>query len=64
MAEIRGKNSSERISELSSKFYTLIPHDFGFNHMSRFILKDEKMVKEKIVMLEALTEIKVATSIL
>lgn len=30
---------------LSSEFYTLIPHDFGFQKMANFILDNEEKVK-------------------
>ena len=29
------------MSKLSGDFYTLIPHDFGFQKMSNFILNNE-----------------------
>ena len=40
MKAIKGNNTSE-YGQLSSKFYTLIPHDFGFQKMSNFIINNE-----------------------
>ena len=49
---------------LSGEFYTLIPHDFGFQKMSNFVLNNEEKVKEKIKMLEALSDLKITTKLL
>jgi poly [ADP-ribose] polymerase len=27
------------LKELTSQFYSYIPHDFGFNHMNKFIIQ-------------------------
>lgn len=58
------KNTKADISNLSSQFYSLIPHDFGFKHMSNFIINSTEKLKEKIAMLENLTDMKIATTIL
>ena len=58
------KNTKADISNLSSQFYSLIPHDFGFKHMSNFIINSSEKLKEKIGMLENLTDMKIATTIL
>jgi poly [ADP-ribose] polymerase len=47
--------------ELSGEFFTLIPHDFGFQHMSNFVINTPKKLKEKIEMIESLADIKLAT---
>jgi poly [ADP-ribose] polymerase len=49
---------------MTNDFFSYIPHDFGFSHMSSFILDTEQKVKQKIEMLESLSEIKIATTIL
>lgn len=36
---------------LSSEFYTLIPHDFGFQNMANFVLDNDEKVKEKLKVL-------------
>jgi poly [ADP-ribose] polymerase len=59
-----GKKRTDQIVRLTNDFFSYIPHDFGFAHMSTFILDTEQKVKQKIEMLESLTEIKVATTIL
>ena len=58
------KSNSSQFNTLSSKFYSLIPHDFGFQHMSQFIINTTEKLKEKIQMLESLTDMKIATNIL
>ena len=57
-------NNKSSFSDLSSSFYSLIPHDFGFKHMSNFIINTKERLKEKIEMLESLTDMKIATTIL
>lgn len=41
-------NKTGEYGPLSSKFYSLIPHDFGFQKMSNFILKNSEEVQKKI----------------
>ena len=43
---ITNKNTGD-LTDLSSQFYTNIPHNFGFQKMSNFIIRDEKTLKEK-----------------
>ena len=57
-------NNRSLFSDLSSSFYSLIPHNFGFKHMSNFIINTQDRLKEKIEMLESLTHMKIATNIL
>lgn len=64
MKEIKGKGNKQLIDELSGEFYTNIPHDFGFMKMIHFSLNSQVKIKEKITMLEALAEIKVATALI
>jgi len=47
MEEIkRGASRNEdKIKELSSSFYSEIPHDFGFKNMANFVLGSEQKVK-------------------
>jgi poly [ADP-ribose] polymerase len=58
------QNSKGSLSDLSSQFYSLIPHDFGFKQMASFIINSKERLKEKIGMLENLTDMKIATTIL
>lgn len=64
MDVIKGKHDKQRIDDLSGEFYTMIPHDFGFSKMIHHSLDNEAKVKQKIEMLEALAEIRVATDLI
>lgn len=64
MDEIKSKNRKEVIDNLSSAFYTEIPHDFGFKQMSLFTLNTEQKVKNKLEMLQSLEDIQIFTKIL
>lgn len=57
-------NKSGEYGTLSSKFYSLIPHDFGFAKMSNFILKTSEEVQKKTLMLQDLSDLKIATQLL
>lgn len=57
------KNTSA-LGTLSSEFFTLIPHDFGFQHMSQFVINTKQKLKEKVEMLESLGEMKIATNMI
>ena len=52
------------IKSLSSQFYSLIPHDFGFQKMINFILDTEEKVKQKLDMLAAISDMKITTKLL
>ena len=39
ISNVIDKSSSGNLNELCSEFYTCIPHDFGRQHMSKFIIK-------------------------
>ncbi|CAG9310861.1 unnamed protein product [Blepharisma stoltei] len=56
------ENSS--LEGLSSKFYSLIPHDFGFTNVCNFIINSRQRLQEKITMIESLTDMKIATNII
>lgn len=58
------KKEKGNLDELSGRFYSLIPHDFGFRHMSNFTINNKERLKEKINMIESLTDMKIATNIL
>lgn len=47
---IKAKKKGE-FNQLSSQFYTLIPHDFGFQKMQAFVIDTEQKVKDKLEML-------------
>uniref|UniRef100_A0A516AGD1 Poly [ADP-ribose] polymerase n=1 Tax=Lingulaulax polyedra TaxID=160621 RepID=A0A516AGD1_LINPO len=52
------------IGDASSRFYSVIPHDFGFQHMSNFIIQTKERLEEKLKMVEALQDIEVAHRLL
>lgn len=58
------RKSVDEMRKLSSEFYTLIPHDFGFAKMSNFILDNDEKVKEKIKMLQTISDLKITSKIL
>ena len=58
------KNKKADLEQLSSNFYSLIPHDFGFQKMSNFIINSPEKLKQKVEMLESLADMKIATNIL
>jgi poly [ADP-ribose] polymerase 2/3/4 len=41
---IDGKTKGD-LSDLSAKFYTYIPHNFGMKHMSNFVIKSKEDLK-------------------
>eukprot|EP00743_Colponemidia_sp_Colp-15_P000403 GILK01000464.1.p1 GENE.GILK01000464.1~~GILK01000464.1.p1 ORF type:complete len:683 (-),score=164.39 GILK01000464.1:174-2183(-) len=66
-AKKKGDNSWKQMSsleDLSSRFFTIVPHDFGFKHMSNFIIRDEQTLKAKLQMIESLADIEIATKLL
>lgn len=52
------------MESLTNDFYSNIPHDFGYQKMANFKLDTVQKVKQKLEMLESLSEIKIATEIL
>ena len=60
---IDGKEKGD-LYNLSSKFYTAIPHDFGFKKMRNFVITTNKVLKEKIEMVQTLGEIEIASKML
>lgn len=62
--KVLNNQSKEKLNDLSSNFYSIIPHDFGFSHMSNFIIDNKTKVKEKEKMLESLNEIEIAKNII
>jgi poly [ADP-ribose] polymerase len=59
---LTGKGKGD-ISQLSSMFYTYIPHNFGMAHMSQFTINTIDKLKEKIALIENLSDIKIAHKI-
>lgn len=61
-AVLEGK-SKGNLSDLSSDFYTNIPHNFGMKHMSNFTINTKEKLKEKLDLITNLVDIQVATNI-
>ena len=57
-------NNSKQIYELSSKYYTLIPHNFGMYHMSNFTINTLDKVQKEYELLESIKNIKVVSGVL
>ncbi|KAF9963545.1 Poly [ADP-ribose] polymerase 2 [Modicella reniformis] len=57
-----GKPNMPLLSDLSSEFYTVIPHNFGRNVPP--VIRDAPTLKKKLEMLEALGEIEIAQKLI
>ncbi|XP_015084364.2 LOW QUALITY PROTEIN: poly [ADP-ribose] polymerase 2-like [Solanum pennellii] len=64
IADVIGQSNRTLLEDLSSQFYTVIPHDFGFQKMCEFVIDTPPKLKRKIEMVEALAEIEVTTKLL
>ncbi|KAI5074524.1 hypothetical protein GOP47_0010485 [Adiantum capillus-veneris] len=64
IAAVLEGSATGSLERLSSEFYTVIPHDFGFQRMSNFIIDTNPKLKRKLEMVEALGEIQLATKLL
>lgn len=51
------------LADLSSKFYTYIPHNFSMKHMSNFIINTLEKLKEKLDLIQNLVDINIAKNI-
>ena len=60
--EVNGANNKSVILDLSNRFYTLIPHDFGLKKPP--LLNSEEVIRAKTQMVDNLLEIEVAYSLL
>lgn len=56
----KSKKNNQVLADLSSQFFTVIPHNFGFQAMSNFIINTPDKLKQKLLMVEALADIEVA----
>ncbi|KAJ3292161.1 Poly [ADP-ribose] polymerase 2 [Borealophlyctis nickersoniae] len=59
---INNGRTGGNLDDLSSKFYTYIPHEFGMRRPPT--INTKQMVKEKLEMLESLADIQIATTLL
>ena len=58
------KKEKGNLADLSSQFYTIIPHNFGFYNMAYFKISTLEEVKEKIDLLESLKDINVISKVI
>lgn len=64
MKEVKKKKkSTSNIQYYSNQFYTLIPHNFGFQKMSNFVIDTPKKVQDKLDFLDTLRNMKITKSI-
>ena len=59
---LNGKAKGD-LADLSSKFYTYIPHNFSMKHMSQFTIKTHEILKQKLDLIQNLIDIKIAHTI-
>ncbi|KAF8392578.1 hypothetical protein HHK36_022923 [Tetracentron sinense] len=64
ISEVIGQSDKKQLEQLSGEFYTVIPHDFGFKKMRKFVIDTPYKLACKLEMVEALGEIEVATKVL
>ncbi|KAJ7977582.1 Poly [ADP-ribose] polymerase [Quillaja saponaria] len=64
IADIIDCSNRKILEQLSGEFYSVIPHDFGFKKMREFVIDTPQKLKCKLEMVEALSEIEVATKLL
>ena len=58
------KPDNTKLKKFSSEFYTQIPHDFGFKKMTNFVIDNIDKVKEKIDMINILSDMKITLKII
>ncbi len=64
LADVINGKAEGSVSALSDEFYSVIPHDFGFQKMSNFVLRTNEDVKRKLEMLQSLSEVTFAIRLL
>jgi len=58
---LRGKNKTSSLVQLTSQYYTKIPHDFGMRVPP--VIRDIDMLKNEILLLETLADIEIVTKL-
>ena len=64
LADAVKKKDKNAMMKLSGDFYSLIPHDFGFQKMANFVLDNDEKVKTKLTMLNTISDLKVTSKLL
>ena len=63
--ELKNENpNKENLAKFSSQFYSQIPHNLGFKKMINFIIDSKEKIKEKIDMINSLSDMKITLHIL
>lgn len=60
---LKAKSSSDKLSKLSSEFYNYIPHNFGYQNMSNFVINTFDKLKEKLDLMDSLCDIRITAKI-
>lgn len=58
------KTEEDDLMDLSSSFYRLIPHNFGYQNLAQFIIDTEDKLKERLETLEYLGDLEVANNLI
>ena len=57
---IKNQASEDTLKELSSDFYTLMPHNIGWSNMSTMTIRNENTIKDKLELLESIRQVQAA----
>ena len=60
---IKSKAKSDKLSKLSAEFYQNIPHNFGYQNMSHFVIDTQDKLKEKLDLMDSLCDIRITAKI-
>ena len=58
------KKDKAAMTNLSGDFYSLIPHNFGFQKMANFVLDNDEKLKQKLSMLSTISDLKITSKLL
>ena len=58
------KINTKEIYDLSSKYFSIIPHNFGMYHMHNFVINSTERIKEENELLDSIKNIKIVSGIL
>eukprot|EP00294_Goniomonas_avonlea_P012894 CAMPEP_0114554936 /NCGR_PEP_ID=MMETSP0114-20121206/8477_1 /TAXON_ID=31324 /ORGANISM="Goniomonas sp, Strain m" /LENGTH=645 /DNA_ID=CAMNT_0001740019 /DNA_START=6 /DNA_END=1943 /DNA_ORIENTATION=- len=61
--EMKGSNNASKLAQYSGQFYTVIPHAYGRSTKPP-VINTHEMLKSKMQMLEALSDIEIATHLM
>ena len=59
----KNKNRND-LYNLSSKYYTLIPHNFGMYHMSNFVIDSNEKIQKENELLQSIKNVKMVSNLL